>query len=614
MSRLSTNRQLDTSDPKALGRDTGRLVQNLDEMLTAARLASRERWKSAAEAITPSSTRPLLRFGAAPRVHTREGSVKLYLQRGKASDAGRPLSFLKTWPGNTVTVVPVNGQLVNGQERADFGSPGLTELWFDGSGWQASRPVALVYDVRDFGARGDGVTDDTEAIQAAMDALDDAGGGVLYFPPGTYLVYTAGSSIAITLKAGVRMQGAGWGASTIKLADSQAANVIVASLVDSIAVRDLTIDCNGANQSAGNGIIIKGCTDFAIERVEILSAKGGAIIVNESGTTGSERGLIYGCRVYSTLSTHGIALASASGSGLTYGPKHIRIVANDVINPFQSAINLSQCSWCTVSGNTVEGDGSTNGGYAGVRLSNGAEHNTVVGNSINSMSRGVFIVGDAGAGDGPCEFNVITGNAIEGCLNQGVLTESGYTTIAGNTVVDCQRSTADAAIRVSDANYCAITGNAVIDQAGASHQRGIQVSGTSDYATVVGNTIKGWTTLPLSVTGANSKVASNTADRTVSLASATSLSVLDHSDFFNITGTTTIDYIEAPTSSSHRVGRVLVLQFNAGITIRNNVAGAGSTQRPIRLSGAADFAATSLDMLTLLYNGVEYLEIARSVN
>jgi hypothetical protein len=42
--------------------------------------------------------------------------------------------------------------------------------------------------ITDFGAIGDGVTDDTAAIQAAIDALERKKGGTLLVPPGTYLL------------------------------------------------------------------------------------------------------------------------------------------------------------------------------------------------------------------------------------------------------------------------------------------------------------------------------------------------------------------------------------------------------------------------------------------
>jgi hypothetical protein len=44
------------------------------------------------------------------------------------------------------------------------------------------------FDVTAYGATGDGSTDDTVAIQAAIDACETAGGGTVYFPRGTYVV------------------------------------------------------------------------------------------------------------------------------------------------------------------------------------------------------------------------------------------------------------------------------------------------------------------------------------------------------------------------------------------------------------------------------------------
>ena len=56
-----------------------------------------------------------------------------------------------------------------------------------------------------FGATGDGVTDDTEAVQAAVDACTTAGGGTVYFLPGTYL-----ADIVVDSTDGyVRFMGAG---------------------------------------------------------------------------------------------------------------------------------------------------------------------------------------------------------------------------------------------------------------------------------------------------------------------------------------------------------------------------------------------------------------------
>lgn len=80
---------------------------------------------------------------------------------------------------------------------------------------------------QDYGAVGNGVTDDTAAIQAAINAVNTAGGGTLFFPPATYAVTPVSStSAALVLNNGttgyngVRLVGSSSGGSHIlKLAN-----------------------------------------------------------------------------------------------------------------------------------------------------------------------------------------------------------------------------------------------------------------------------------------------------------------------------------------------------------------------------------------------------------
>ena len=65
-------------------------------------------------------------------------------------------------------------------------------------------------------ATGDGVTDDTAGVQAALDA---GAGKEVYFPPGTYIVKPSGLTTWLQVASGTRIRGAGRGVTTIKVAN-----------------------------------------------------------------------------------------------------------------------------------------------------------------------------------------------------------------------------------------------------------------------------------------------------------------------------------------------------------------------------------------------------------
>jgi hypothetical protein len=90
------------------------------------------------------------------------------------------------------------------------------------SGAKVSPGTEPVLNVKAFGAKGDGIADDTRAIAACLSACGLAGGGTVYFPPGTYVI----TSPIPLHHSHVRIQGAGWG-NTVFAPRLQAGDVFV---------------------------------------------------------------------------------------------------------------------------------------------------------------------------------------------------------------------------------------------------------------------------------------------------------------------------------------------------------------------------------------------------
>ncbi len=81
-----------------------------------------------------------------------------------------------------------------------------------GTGFAAELPLANVFDVKKFGAKADGKHIDSVAINAAIDAAAQAGGGTVYFSAGTYVSASIRlkSNITLYLDSGAVIEAVDW--------------------------------------------------------------------------------------------------------------------------------------------------------------------------------------------------------------------------------------------------------------------------------------------------------------------------------------------------------------------------------------------------------------------
>ena len=130
----------------------------------------------------------------------------------------------------------------------------------------------LPYSVKWFGAKGDGTTDDTAAIQAAISATQAAGGGAVWFPAGTYHIT---DTLNITA-GGVTLQGSGTGSTVLSFANGASDCIVMNSGTTQLYrshVKDMTI--TGVAKTGGRALYIGYFANCNIERVEFQSAYNG---------------------------------------------------------------------------------------------------------------------------------------------------------------------------------------------------------------------------------------------------------------------------------------------------------------------------------------------------
>lgn len=103
----------------------------------------------------------------------------------------------------------------------------------------------IVYNVKDYKAKGDGIADDTAAIQSTINLANANGGGIVLFPPGTYIVTGTPGGNFLDLKTNVTLRGSGIGVTILKLGSVTGlsnAMIAVDPGVNDACIENLTID------------------------------------------------------------------------------------------------------------------------------------------------------------------------------------------------------------------------------------------------------------------------------------------------------------------------------------------------------------------------------------
>jgi len=242
---------------------------------------------------------------------SRNGSGTYTLPSGNPVVTGTTIS--SAWANNTLTDIatalsgsiaadgqtPITGALIGTSGTVAFGGTGQTQIpsgttaqrsaspssgmirlntdtksyeGYNGTAWSS---INAIVSVKDYGALGDNSTDDTAAIQAAITAINAAGGGIVFFPKGTYIC-----SSTIAMAKYVTLQGEGPVSSILKWATTGDGIKMTSAINSSVAVytsvNNLGLTCTNASNT-GAGYDDVGGTFVNLTNVAVTGFKYGVI-------------------------------------------------------------------------------------------------------------------------------------------------------------------------------------------------------------------------------------------------------------------------------------------------------------------------------------------------
>ena len=276
----------------------------------------------------------------------------------------------------------------------------------------------------DFGATGNGTTDDSTAIQNAINA---AANKRLYFPPGTYNCGTASFSIT----SPIEIMGIGGPASCQLLRSSNAVStsLFYASGVTGVVIRDLW--CNYTNAATvvnvnHAAIQAYNCNNVLIENVWVTGVWYVGIEINTCTKTIVNKCEVRGAynrAIYAYQGCKDIIFSDNQIDGAIYGGSTKTTTYCIQINP----AGTGTINNIVVSGNTIR-----NGTYHGISAAEYTYGITISGNSISDIGSFYGILIEKANGTSGQQA-VIIGNTVSLCGSYGIyLSESFYVSCVGN--------------------------------------------------------------------------------------------------------------------------------------------------------------------------------------
>lgn len=158
------------------------------------------------------------------------------------------------------------------------------------------------FNVKDYGAVGNGVADDATAVANAIAAANTSTyGGIVFFPPGDYRI-NSGTGFTVS-GASVMLMGAGAEASSIVVGPSFTGTNVINFTANDGAVRDISFD--GANQAsttsnpAAHAVTVTGAQNFRVANATFTRINGYCIRAIGTASQTLHGGMIHNIKMQS---------------------------------------------------------------------------------------------------------------------------------------------------------------------------------------------------------------------------------------------------------------------------------------------------------------------------